>query len=827
MVYTRGDYFANKEEKQFSRDEHSKGIKSNLFNNCIIYVNGYTKPWNRLKLHKEIVAHGGTFKQFLTKLSGITHIIASNLPLKKRIQFQNRKVVTPNWIIDSIEQGKLLPWQDYSLLKDTDELQRKLVLSKTTPNNNTSTDCNDPNFIVNYLANSRLHLLSDWKSQLRSTYLTNNKANHISPHDEFIILHIDFDSFFATVSYLYRPASFQNIQFDKDPIVVCHGQGSSDIASCNYVARKYGIKNGMWVKHAMTLLPHDTTLITLPYNFEVFKITSQILFDTLNNEFTCFNHKIIPISIDECIALLPRNHHFDDHDTIQKLCKDIRDKIFELTQGCIVSIGVGYSQVSARLALKLAKPDGVYIDINNNNHHDNDEDFLTKIELRDLPGLGPTMQHKLHDFYPNIKTLSQLLHQFPTIDSLRQMFGNKLGLKMYLTLQGQDDDESKRLIYDTENLFTKKSISLEINWGIRFQTMKQIDQFLARATTYLIETKLIPDSYRASSITLKILKRAQGAPIDPPKYLGCGRCDTLSQSSNLGVPSGDSGIITTELQNLFRILACPPLELRGVGIHFQKLVQTNTISNKQTTGIETLLQRGISPSPQLIDSIPTNRLSPIPEDEPQRRKRQISPLKKSRIYNNFHGNDDDFNDIPSTFQRDFLNELPTQIRNEIKQERKIDAKAKRSKLATLQQNIAKRENEELNKTNHFMGKDSIFEPIKFQHMEDFKQICTMIVQWIRETITDSMGPHQKDVKLFKKYLIKLYNANKVHLVLRIANIISTELNLNSTRINKDMTITQSGLQEWDKILLNVVIPILHQNHLTFQSERKISIEYDV
>lgn len=448
------------------------------------------------------------------------------------------------------------------------------------------------------------------------------------------------------------------------------------------------------------------------------------------------------------------------------------------------------------------------------------------LEVRDLPGLGPSIIHRLHETYPNITTLSQLLQTFPTLESLKQFFGNKLGQKIFFALQGQDDDESKRLVYDTETLFTKKSISLEINWGVRFQSMKQIDQFLTRATTYLIENKLKPDSYLTSSITLKILKRAQDAPVDPPKYLGCGRCDSYSQSSNLGVASDDPGIIATELQNLFRILACPPTELRGVGIHFQKLVQTNLNNSNKQARIDTLLQRGISPSLKLIDPTPRKGLSPIPEDEPQRRKKKISPLKTSRIYNNFHG-DDEFDDIPSTFQRDFLNELPTQIRNEIKQERKIDAKAKKSKVAILQQNIAKRENEELNKTSHFMGKDSIFEPIKFQNMGDFKQIREMIVHWIRETITESMGPHQKDLKLFKRYLIKLYNANKVHLVLMIANIISTELNLNSERITNDAAVTQSGLQEWDKILLNVVIPILHQNHLTFQSERNIHIEYDV
>src|SRR5690242_21881913 len=38
----------------------------------------------------------------------------------------------------------------------------------------------------------------------------------------------------------------------------------SEIASCNYPARKYGVKNGMWMKRALELCPD---LKILPYDF--------------------------------------------------------------------------------------------------------------------------------------------------------------------------------------------------------------------------------------------------------------------------------------------------------------------------------------------------------------------------------------------------------------------------------------------------------------------------------------------------------------------------------------------------------------------------------
>ena len=36
-----------------------------------------------------------------------------------------------------------------------------------------------------------------------------------------------------------------------------------------------------------------------------------------------------------------------------------------------------------------------------------------------------------------------------------------------------------------------------------------------------------------SSLTLKLAKRAEGASINPPKFLGMGRCDFVNKSSKL------------------------------------------------------------------------------------------------------------------------------------------------------------------------------------------------------------------------------------------------------------------------------------------------------
>ena len=101
----------------------------------------------------------------------------------------------------------------------------------------------NPDFIKSYFDQSRLHHLSTWKADLKNQMqqLTMQKprrqAKRSGPRT---IMHVDFDCFFASVSLISRP------ELKDKPVCVGHGGGKSgEIASCNYVARKYGVHNGM------------------------------------------------------------------------------------------------------------------------------------------------------------------------------------------------------------------------------------------------------------------------------------------------------------------------------------------------------------------------------------------------------------------------------------------------------------------------------------------------------------------------------------------------------------------------------------------------------
>jgi DNA repair protein REV1 len=152
----------------------------------------------------------------------------------KKTQFKNVKVASPQWILDSIDQNRLLPWQDYNILGIR-----------------TIKDARHPGFLEEFYKNSRLHFLSTSKTQLQDLVQSlrkdkkSNGQSTESLHKFKIIFHIDMDCFFASVSILKHP------ELKGKPIGISHATSAgkhakyADLASCNYEARKFGIRNGM------------------------------------------------------------------------------------------------------------------------------------------------------------------------------------------------------------------------------------------------------------------------------------------------------------------------------------------------------------------------------------------------------------------------------------------------------------------------------------------------------------------------------------------------------------------------------------------------------
>lgn len=635
-------YFHNKLKKQRKQDakfvewDHDRrknmGIDAThpepIFGGCVIHVNGHTVP-SINEIHRLVILHGGQFLSFLHNKGAATHVICDRLTPRKKLQFKNYKVVKAQWITDSVAQQRILNWQDYRLIEDvsygqkrldfnlnhqsndlTDDLESEFKIPPISQpenaleddylqhlqsnnfvqepvipdrevndfNSKIIMDAKNPEFLLHFFSNSRLHHLSTWKADLRLRFLRRvikenktGKHTHTANQSPYrTIMHIDFDCFFATASCLKHP----ELDILNEPIAVSHGGRTSDVASCNYVARLFGIKNGMWLGQAKKLCPK---LHVVGYEFDTYEKSSNEFYDYLMS-YEIFD-SILPVLIDEClidVSTYCARHSQNNISVIESLCTKIRSDVYDITQ-CPVSIGASRNILLAKLALRKAKPNNLFY------LHEKIEDFLSDLPVTNLPGIGRNIEHKLGTDLMEVDEVPRVRHvlQFGKM-KLTQVFGEKTGAKLYEYARGIDNAPVGVDTTDPEQILGRKSVSVDVNFGIRFDTVEELDNFFMRLARELY-SRLISLRICGSRLTLKLAKRAPNAAVQTTKYLGMGVCEFSSKSSNLGVATNDWGIIGSEIKSLYRMINIPPKELRGISVSMTKLEDVDNVKTDRQT----------------------------------------------------------------------------------------------------------------------------------------------------------------------------------------------------------------------------------------------------
>jgi len=441
----------------------------------------------------------------------------------------------------------------------------------------------DPNFLEQYYRESRLHHLSTWKADLKSQLQALASERSLSQKAKLkrpsgarrYVLHIDFDSFFAAVSLKKNP------EFSDKPAVVAHGQGSgSEIASCNYPARKYGIKNGMWMKRALELYP-DVKI--LPYDFPAYEEASRAFYDAI----LATGGLVQSVSVDEalvdmsnlCIGagagdgrLQAEGSHHLEQAKADEMARDLREEVYART-GCNVSVGIGGNILLAKLALRKAKPAGQY-----QIKPEEVLEFVGELQVQDLPGVASSIGGKLGELgVKYVKHVREL-----TKERLVQTLGRKTGEKLYEYARGIDRQEVGEQI-------VRKSVSAEVNWGVRFENQEQADDFITSLCGEL-QKRLLKEKVKGKQFTMKIMRRSPDAPLDPPKHLGHGKCDTHNKSLLLGVATNSKEVLTKEALGILRGFGFTPGELRGIGIQMTKLEPMRSATDGNMEGSQRRLQ---------------------------------------------------------------------------------------------------------------------------------------------------------------------------------------------------------------------------------------------
>ena len=277
-----------------------------------------------------------------------------------------------------------------------------------------------------------------------------------------IILHIDFDYFFAQCEEIRAP------ELITKPVCVCvfsdRGPDSGAIATANYIARKYDVKSGMPIQFAKKRLQERHDAVFLPTDFDYYSDMSEKAMTIIQSYADIFEF----VGKDEAYLDITKKSD-GDFVTASHIGQQIKNSIRnKLRLGC--SVGISPNKLISKIASDYKKPDGLTIV-----PPEIVETFLEPLKIRDIPGIGKKTEEKLLGM--KIETIGQLREC--DIFSLTQSFGRRSGTYIYNASMGIDEEpvaekepriqfskivtlknDSKDLVYLTENL---KAICKELH----------------------------------------------------------------------------------------------------------------------------------------------------------------------------------------------------------------------------------------------------------------------------------------------------------------------------------------------------------------------------
>ncbi|GAB5379895.1 MAG: DNA polymerase IV [Aliiglaciecola sp.] len=191
------------------------------------------------------------------------------------------------------------------------------------------------------------------------------------------IIHIDMDCFYAAVEMRDNP-HLRNL-----PIAI---GGSKDrrgvISTCNYPARKFGVRSAMATAHALKLCPD---LVMVPGRMSLYVEVSR----QIREIFSRYTDKIEPLSLDEAYLDVSDCTLFSGSATL--IAQDIRKSIVEET-GLTASAGVAPCKFVAKIASDENKPNGICVIT-----PDKLDEFVKALPLGKIPGVGKVTVQKLHN----------------------------------------------------------------------------------------------------------------------------------------------------------------------------------------------------------------------------------------------------------------------------------------------------------------------------------------------------------------------------------------------------------------------------------------------
>ena len=245
------------------------------------------------------------------------------------------------------------------------------------------------------------------------------------------------DCFYAAVEMRDNP-SLRHV-----PIAIGgSATGRGVISTCNYPARQFGVRSAMATAHALRLCPD---LIMVKGRMDVYAQVSR----QIRSIFARYTDKIEPLSLDEAFLDVTDSPHFSGSATL--IAEDIRRAIFNET-GLTASAGVAPCKFVAKIASDENKPDGLCVIT-----PDALDDFVLKLPLGKIPGVGKVTVEKLHNL--GLYTCADV-RKYP-LEQLVKRFG-KFGPVIWKRSHGIDERELS-VSRERKSVGVERTLAQDIN----------------------------------------------------------------------------------------------------------------------------------------------------------------------------------------------------------------------------------------------------------------------------------------------------------------------------------------------------------------------------
>jgi DNA polymerase IV len=206
------------------------------------------------------------------------------------------------------------------------------------------------------------------------------------PKNGRVILHVDMNSFYASVEMAYDPS------LKGKPLAIAGNpeERRGIIVTCSYEARSFGVKTTMPLWEARKLCPN---LIVKKPDFEKYRAASMGMFELLNQ----ISKLVEPVSIDEGYVDITDCFELGSPLEIAKL---IQNRILrQLDLPC--SIGIAPNKFLAKTASDMKKPMGITVLRKRDIPH-----VLWPLKVEEMHGIGKKTAEKLNGI--GIYTIEEL-----------------------------------------------------------------------------------------------------------------------------------------------------------------------------------------------------------------------------------------------------------------------------------------------------------------------------------------------------------------------------------------------------------------------------------